>query len=86
MKLLLETFTVHVYQTGKNLFKTTLEIKNNNLCYNFFIIVSSENFQEIISLVSFSILFLPKKLMYKKETLLNFLEFLSQHILFSFTE
>lgn len=51
----------------KNLSKPTLEIKTTNLCYNFFIIVSSENFQEMLSLASFSILFLPKKLMYKKE-------------------
>lgn len=49
----------------KNLSKATL--KNASLCYNFFNIVSSENFQEMLSLASFSILFLPKKLMCKKE-------------------
>lgn len=67
MELLLETFAMHIHWTEKNLSKATLEIKTTTLCYNFFIIVSSEKFQEMLSLASFSILFLPKKLMCKKE-------------------
>lgn len=34
----------------------------------YFIIFSSENFQLMLSLTSFNILFLPKKLMYKKKS------------------
>lgn len=51
----------------KSLSKAASEIKTVSLCCNFFIIVSSENFKEMLSLVSFNILFLCKKLMYKKE-------------------
>lgn len=53
--------------TRQSLSKAASEMKTVSLCYNFFIIVSSENFQETLSLVSFNILFLRKKLMYKKE-------------------